>query len=55
MMVSQRLGVFPEHRALERIELVTNENGDGQASLRGFELSQNSRLIDVDASVIVEL
>src|SRR4051812_38591944 len=28
-------GIFLEHRALERIELVANENGDGHESLRG--------------------
>src|ERR1700730_13823709 len=29
-------GVLLEHRALERIELVADENGDGQGNLRGY-------------------
>src|SRR5450755_4174353 len=31
------LGILLEHRALERINLVADENGDGQGNLRGFD------------------
>jgi hypothetical protein len=48
-------GILLDHRALERIDLVADENGDGQGNLQCFEPSQDSRLIDVNASSIIEL
>src|SRR5882724_2684261 len=36
--------VLLEHRALERIELVADENGDGHGNLRCFDQPQSSRL-----------
>jgi hypothetical protein len=56
--------IFLEQRTLERIDLVADENGNGQwnlrfllSSLRALSISSHThdtRLIDVDASVIIE-
>src|SRR5258708_34205574 len=40
------LGIGLEHAALERIDLVADEYGDGHGSLLGVSASQPSRLIE---------
>ena len=47
-------GVFLEHRLLERIDLVADEDGNGQNNLL-FVRVISTRLIDFDASTIIEL
>jgi hypothetical protein len=54
MIVSQRLA-YSSNRALERIDLVADENGDRHGNLPGICNCHPSRLIDANASAMIEL